>query len=59
MSCAVTTGGVLIDDRVQVDGHGSAAVAANEAIGFTSRTIKNGDRTVKVHIRGIHVMDRT
>lgn len=59
VAVGVASGGALIDDRVQVDGHSSASVAANEAIGFTSRTIKNGDRTVKVHIRGIHVMDRT
>ena len=59
VAAGVASGGALIDDRIQVDGHGSATVAANEAIGFVSRTIKNGDRTARVHIRGIHVMDRT
>ena len=59
VAAGVTSGGALIDDRVQVDGHGSSSVAANEAIGYVSRTIKSGDRTARVHIKGIHVFDRT
>lgn len=56
---AVTGAFVPIKDRVQIDGLHSATVAAAEAIGKVSRQVKNGDRTVRVHIEGVHVFDRT
>lgn len=47
-----------IASRVVVEGHGSvSSIAANEVIGKTTRTIKNGDKTARIHIRGIHVND--
>lgn len=55
---AVNASFVPLDDRVIVSGGpGGATVADNEAIGKVSRQIKNGDKTVRVHIKGIHVMD--
>lgn len=56
---AVNTSQVPVDDRVMVSGHGSVTVADNEAIGKVSRQIKNGDKTVRFHIKGLHVFSQT
>ena len=56
---AVNTSFVPIDDMVQVDGLLSSTIADNEAIGRLSRRIKNGDKTCRVHIVGMHVMGQT
>lgn len=51
---------VPLDDRVLVSGGpGSVTVANNEAIGQVARQIKNGDKTVRVHIKGMHVFSQT
>ena len=51
---------VPLDDRVLVSGGpGAVTVADNEAIGKVSRQIKNGDKTVRVHIKGLHVFSQT
>lgn len=56
---AVTGAFVPIDDLVQIDGLHSVTVADNEAIGRVSRQVKNGDRTVRVHIKGLHVFSQS
>lgn len=48
-----------INDLVQVDGLHSVTIADAEAIGRVSRKIKNGDKTARVHIVGMHVMGQT
>ena len=48
-----------VADRVMVDGHGSVTIADSEAIGRVTRQIKSGDKTARIHIRGIHVMSQT
>ena len=45
--------------KVQVDGHHSVTVAANQAIGALSREVKTGDGTCWVHIKGMHVFSQT
>lgn len=51
---------VPLNDRVLVSGGpGSITVADNESIGFVSRQIKNGDATVRVQIKGMHVFSQT
>lgn len=57
---AVNASFVPLDDRVLVSGGpGGVTVADNEAIGKVSRQIKNGDKTVRVHIQGMHVFSQT
>ena len=56
---AVTASFVPIDDRVVVSGHGSVTVADNEAIGKVSHQVKNGDATVRFHLKGMHVFSQT
>lgn len=58
VAIAVDSNNRPISARVVVEGHGSvSSIAANEVIGKVSRQIKNGDKTARVHIRGIHVYD--
>lgn len=58
VAIAVDSNSKPIADRVVVEGHGSvSSIASNEVIGKTTRQIKSGDKTVRVHIRGIHVND--
>ena len=59
VAIAVTGAFVPIPDRINVNGHGSATIADNEAIGYVSRQIKSGDKTARVHIRGLHVFSQT
>jgi hypothetical protein len=59
VAVATTSGGVPIDDRVIVDGHGSATVSDAQAIGRTAKAIKNGDSTVRVHLKSIDVMENS
>lgn len=54
---AVNSSNVPIPDRIMVDGHGSVTIGTTEVIGKLSRQIKNGDKTARVHLRGIHVYD--
>lgn len=55
----VTATFVPQDDRVSVSGQGSVTVADNEAIGKVSRQIKNGDKTVRFNLKGMHVFSQT
>lgn len=60
VAIAVNASFVPLDDRVLISGGpGSITVADNEAIGYVSRQVKNGDATVRVHIRGLHVFSQT
>jgi|CXWL01.1.fsa_nt_gi hypothetical protein len=60
VAIAVNSLFVPLDDRVLVSGGpGSITVADNESIGKVSRQIKNGDATVRVHIKGMHVFSQT
>ena len=55
---AVDANSKPISDRVVVEGHGSVTtIASTEVIGKLSRQIKNGDKTARIHLRGIHVYD--
>jgi hypothetical protein len=55
---AVTGAFVPVDDLVQIDGHHSVTVADNQAIGYTTRLIKNGDTTARVHVQSMLVFDQ-
>lgn len=60
VAIAVDSSNVPINDRVVVEGHGSVTtIADNEVIGLTSRQIKSGDKTVRVHIRSLQVFSQT
>lgn len=60
VAIAVNASFVPLDDRVLVSGGpGSITVADNESIGKVSRQIKNGDATVRIHIKGLHVFSQT
>ncbi len=56
---AVDSLSVPVNDRVMVQGHGSVTIADAEAIGYTSRQIKSGDKTVRVHIKSMQVFSQT
>jgi hypothetical protein len=56
VGAAVDTNNKPLTSLVQIDGLHSVTVASNQAIGMVSRQVKNGDRTVRVHIQGTHVM---
>lgn len=45
--------------KVQIDGHHSVTVAANQAIGLLSRVVKSGDSTCWVHIQGKDVFSQS
>lgn len=55
---AVNASFVPIDDMVVVSGHGSVTVADAEAIGKVSHQIKNGNATVRFHLKGMHVFSQ-
>ena len=55
---AVDASFVPIDDRVVVSGMHSVTVADAEAIGKVSHQIKNGDATVRFHLKGMHVFSQ-
>lgn len=48
-----------IDDMVQIDGHHSVTVADNQAIGYTARIVKSGERSVRVHVKSMQVFSQT
>lgn len=50
---------VPLDDKIVLDGINSVTVADNEAIGFVARQVKSGDKTARVHIKGLHVFSQT
>ena len=56
---AVDASNVPINDRVMVQGHGSVTIADAEAIGLTSRQIKSGDKTCRIHIKSVQVFSQT
>lgn len=59
VAVAVDANNKPIDDRVVVEGHGGVtSIANNEVIGYVSREIKSGDKTVRVHIKGLHVFSQ-
>ena len=45
--------------KVQIDGHHSVTIADNQAIGFLSRVVKNGDATCWVHVKSMHVFSQS
>lgn len=60
VAISVDSSSVPVNDRVVVVGHGSVTtIADNEAIGYVSRQIKNGDKTVRVHIKSLQVFSQT
>ena len=60
VAIAVDASNIPINDRVVVVGHGSVStIADNEAIGFTSRQIKSGDKTCRIHVKSLQVFSQT
>lgn len=45
--------------KIQIDGHHSVTVADNQAIGYLSRVVKNGDTSCWVHVQSMHVFNQT
>lgn len=45
--------------KVQIDGHHSVTVADNQAVGYLSRVVKNGDTSCWVHVKSMHVFSQT
>ena len=43
--------------KVQIDGHHSVTVAANQSIGYLSRQVKSGDKNCWVHVVSVHVFN--